>query len=90
MSPAGELLHVSGATIFTTGSPVFYGCYPRNNSESPGFGGNQNCVPGLRGTVTNGERAFGLLLLPGHSEDTRLKKTLSLPVKEAYLFTFEP
>lgn len=58
--------------------------------RSPGFGGNRHCVPDSHWMITHAETAFGLLLLPGHSANNRLKQTLSFSVKEAYSLIFEP
>lgn len=69
LSSGEEVLHNTGALVFTFGDMIFTAATQRKTCDQLVRGA---CIPGSQGTVTIIETVLGRLPFPGHHTDSRL------------------
>lgn len=84
-----KLLHVLGAQIFMPSVLVFAAAAQKTSLDLMALEARGACIPGSYGTVIIRQTFLSWLPRPRVLTDKRLKHTLSLSLKEAYVLVPE-
>lgn len=88
LSPSAAI-QSAGTLVFTSGAPVFADASQGICLDYFTLEARRACIHGSHGMLTFGDRVLGRLSPSGYCTDSRLKYTLSLSVKVAYLLLLD-